>query len=48
MKKIVLFFLLCTFCVLQSKSQVTKIKHVVLIGFDGFGAYAVPDADMPV
>ncbi len=48
MKKIVLFFLLFTFCVLQSKSQVNKIKHVVLIGFDGFGAYSVPDADMPV
>ena len=48
MKKTVLFLLLCTVWVLQSKSQVKKIKHVVLIGIDGFGAYAVPDADMPV
>ncbi len=48
MKKIMLFFLLCTVGVLQLKSQVKKIKHVVLIGIDGFGAYAVPDADMPV
>ena len=48
MKKTVLFLLLCTVWVLQSKSQVKKIKHVVLIGIDGFGAYSVPDADMPV
>lgn len=48
MKKRVLFLLLCTVWVLQSKSQVKKIKHVVLIGIDGFGAYAVPDADMPI
>ncbi|MCL1670714.1 alkaline phosphatase [Elizabethkingia ursingii] len=24
-----------------------KVKHVVLIGCDGFGAYALPEADMP-
>ena len=48
MKKTVLFLLLCTVWVLQSKSQVKKIKHVVLIGIDGFGAYSVPDADRPV
>ena len=48
MKKTVLLFLLCTVWVLQSTSQVKKIKHVILIGIDGFGAYAVPDADMPV
>ncbi|WP_245605191.1 alkaline phosphatase [Niabella soli] len=28
-------------------AQPPVIKHVVLIGCDGFGAYAVPDADMP-
>lgn len=28
-------------------AQIKKIKHVVLIGCDGFGAYAVPEADMP-
>ena len=48
MKKTVLLFLLCTAGVLQSTSQVKKIKHVILIGIDGFGAYAVPDANMPV
>lgn len=48
MKKTVLLFLLCTIWVLESTSQVKKIKHVILIGIDGFGAYAVPDADMPV
>ena len=48
MKKTVLFLLLCTVWVLQSKSQVKKVKHVVLFGIDGFCAYAVPDADMPV
>lgn len=48
MKKTVSLFLLCTVWVLQSTSQVKKIKHVILIGIDGFGAYALPDADMPV
>lgn len=48
MKKTVLLFLLCTIWVLESTSQVKKIKHVILIGIDGFGAYALPDADMPV
>lgn len=28
-------------------SQSKKVNHVVLIGCDGFGAYGVPDADMP-
>ncbi len=28
-------------------SQSKKVKHVVLIGCDGFGAYGVPNADMP-
>jgi predicted AlkP superfamily pyrophosphatase or phosphodiesterase len=32
---------------LQLSAQLKKIKHVVLIGCDGFGAYAVPDAKMP-
>lgn len=29
------------------RAQVKKVKHVILIGCDGFGAYAVPDAKMP-
>ncbi|WP_245588230.1 alkaline phosphatase [Algoriphagus terrigena] len=28
-------------------SQVKKAKHVILIGFDGLGAYAIPKANMP-
>lgn len=28
-------------------AQIRKIKHVVLIGCDGFGAYAVPEANIP-
>ena len=32
---------------MQLNAQVKKVKHVVLIGCDGFGAYAVPDAKMP-
>src|SRR5882757_11357699 len=32
---------------LQLNAQVKHVKHVVLIGCDGFGAYAVPDAKMP-
>lgn len=30
-----------------TNAQIKKVKHVVLIGCDGFGAYAVPDAKMP-
>ncbi|WP_222852173.1 hypothetical protein [Olivibacter sp. SDN3] len=29
------------------RAEVKKVKHVVLIGCDGFGAYALPEADMP-
>ncbi|MBC9797761.1 alkaline phosphatase [Sinomicrobium weinanense] len=28
-------------------AQIKEVKHVVLVGFDGFGAYAVPKAEMP-
>lgn len=31
----------------SSFAQSKKVKHVVLIGCDGFGAYALPEADMP-
>jgi len=31
----------------QGIAQVKKAKHVLLIGFDGLGAYAVPKAEMP-
>jgi predicted AlkP superfamily pyrophosphatase or phosphodiesterase len=46
MKKII--FALCILCLsLQLNAQVKKVKHVVLIGCDGFGAYAIPEANMP-
>jgi predicted AlkP superfamily pyrophosphatase or phosphodiesterase len=32
---------------LQLSAQVKHVKHIILIGCDGFGAYAVPDAKMP-
>jgi len=36
------------FCLtLHLSAPVKKVKHLVLIGCDGFGAYAVPDAKMP-
>lgn len=46
MRKIICLSLILFFC-LQLNAQVKKVKHVVLIGCDGFGAYAVPDAKMP-
>lgn len=30
-----------------SQAQSKKVKHVILIGCDGFGGYALPQADMP-
>ncbi len=46
MPKLFLFFIALG-CCLHLFAQPSKIRHVVLIGCDGFGAYAVPDADMP-
>jgi len=40
---------LCLICLaLQVSAQIKNVKHIILIGCDGFGAYAVPDAKMPV
>ena len=40
---------LCLLCLaLQVSAQLKNVKHIILIGCDGFGAYAVPDAKMPV
>jgi predicted AlkP superfamily pyrophosphatase or phosphodiesterase len=39
---------LCILCLsFQVDAQIKKAKHIVLIGCDGFGAYAVPQANMP-
>lgn len=48
MKKIILSVFIFTGLSLQLNAQVKKVKHVVLIGFDGLGAYAIADAQMPV
>ena len=47
--KIMKLFLLCLSVTIASNviAQVKKIKHVVLIGVDGLGAYAFPKADAP-
>lgn len=46
MKKL---FTICILLLIGSPlfSQIKKAKHVILIGCDGFGAYAVNDAKMP-
>ncbi len=43
------FIFLISLFLLQefSFAQTGKIKHVVLVGFDGLGAYAIPKAEMP-
>lgn len=39
---------LCLICLtIQLSAQIKNVKHIVLIGCDGFGAYAVPNAKMP-
>ncbi len=47
MQKILLVFLSLVFFSSASFSQSKKIKHVVLIGFDGLGAYAFDSAKVP-
>ncbi|WP_183576087.1 alkaline phosphatase [Mucilaginibacter sp. X5P1] len=44
-RSIITLVVLCL--TLHLSAQVKKVKHIVLIGCDGFGAYAVPDAKMP-
>ncbi|HRO48296.1 alkaline phosphatase [Agriterribacter sp.] len=46
MKK-ALFTLFCMLLVAALYAQPKKVKHVILIGCDGFGGYALPQADMP-
>lgn len=47
MKRLSLFTLLFFVLLLSGSAQVKKAKHVVLLGFDGLGAYAIPNAEMP-
>ncbi len=42
-----LLSLLSVILALNLNAQTAKVKHVVLIGLDGFGAYALPEAEMP-
>ncbi len=46
MKKKIAIFLCCLMPVFV-QAQPKSIKHIVLIGCDGFGAYAIPEAKMP-
>lgn len=52
MKRLIVLFLILFAGLLVSYAARTKgvkdIKHVVLIGLDGWGAYSVPKADMPM
>ncbi|MEN5376536.1 alkaline phosphatase [Sphingobacterium kitahiroshimense] len=47
MKRISIQLLLILVCMFSAKAQFKKVKHVILIGCDGLGAYAIPDAEMP-
>ncbi|MFC6102005.1 alkaline phosphatase [Olivibacter domesticus] len=46
-KRKLLYTLFLLAIALPINAQVSKAKHIVLIGCDGFGAYALPEADMP-
>lgn len=47
MKKIVIPIILVLICNFYTQAQFKKVKHIVMIGCDGLGAYAIPDAEMP-
>jgi len=46
-KRKILSFLICFGVLLFQNLQAQKIEHVILIGADGLGAYALPEAEMP-
>ena len=43
----IVLLLACSSSCFAKKTSVKGVKHVVLIGLDGWGAYSVPKADMP-
>lgn len=47
MKKYILMSVLLAGLTFNVKAQLKQVKHVILIGVDGFGAYAIPQANMP-
>jgi predicted AlkP superfamily pyrophosphatase or phosphodiesterase len=48
MKHLLIFCLFLIFSFQNiGTAQVKKAKHVILIGFDGLGSYAIPQANMP-
>ena len=47
MKKYILMSVLLAGLTFNVKAQPKQVKHVILIGVDGFGAYAIPQANMP-
>lgn len=47
MKRISIQVLLLLICTFTAAAQFKKVKHIVVIGCDGLGAYAIPNAEMP-
>lgn len=48
MKRILLVFTIIASNLLAAEAIAQKkAKHIIVVGFDGFGAYALPKADMP-
>lgn len=47
MKKVILFLFAIALSFTQLYAQSKKVKHVVLIGFDGLGAYSFESANIP-
>lgn len=47
MKKLAVFIGLVCLCVTGIYAKGWKAEHVVMIAFDGWGAYSVPKADIP-
>lgn len=47
MKKYISILVLFILLSLHIQAQPKNIKHIILIGVDGFGAYAIPQAKMP-
>lgn len=47
MRKIIMIVLMSSWLPFVAMAQPSRVKHVILIGCDGFGAYALPEAEMP-
>ncbi|GAB3652426.1 alkaline phosphatase [Echinicola sediminis] len=47
MKRVGTLVILLLLLAVDLHAQVKKVKHVILVGCDGLGAYAIPQSDMP-